>query len=238
MRRGKLKHTEVDGRRPGAKPTLKQLVPHLEALSESHRSVLAHALHDEVGGWLVSAIMDLAWVEKHTAASSDENRRRLRRAGESLSNALDKERRVIEDLRPSLLDDVGLFAALRWHMRTACKSAGISCEIDFPDPEPLFLEHARIVLFRIVAEALESLLVDQSVTAANLKITAKDRVLTVSVTSDGVSAPKRNADMGAPYAFLRLQLRAATLRGEIRVIGPSDQGTRIAARFSFENSLQ
>jgi signal transduction histidine kinase len=222
----------------GGKPSLQQLIPHLEALSESHRSVLARALHDEVGGWLVSAIMDLAWVEQHTAASSNENRRRLKRAGESLASALGRGRQVIEDLRPSLLDDVGLFAALRWHMRTACKSAGIACEIDFPDPEPLFVEHAPIVLFRIAAEALESLMVDQSVTSANLKITAEDRVLTLSVTSDGVSAPSRDADLNAPYAFLRIQLRAATLRGEVRVIGPSDQGTSIAARFSFENSLQ
>jgi signal transduction histidine kinase len=233
-----LKYTEDDGRSLGTKPTLQQLVPHLEALSESHRSVLARALHDEVGGWLVSAIMDLAWVEQHTAASSNENRRRLKRAGESLASALGRGRQVIEDLRPSLLDDVGLFAALRWHMRTACKSAGITCEIEFPDPEPLFVKRAPIVLFRIVTEALESLMVDQSVTSAILQITTKDRVLTVSVTSDGVSAPKRDADMGAPYAFLRLQLRAAALGGEVRVTGPSDQGTSIAAHFSFENLLQ
>ena len=233
-----MKYIEDRGCSLGGKPSLQQLVPHLEALSESHRSVLARALHDEVGGWLVSAIMDLAWVEQHTAASSNENRRRLKRAGESLASALGRGRQVIEDLRPSLLDDVGLFAALRWHMRTACKSAGIACEIDFPDPEPLFVAHAPIVLFRIAAEALESLMVDQSVTSANLKITAEDRVLTLSVTSDGVSAPNRDADLNAPYAFLRIQLRAATLRGEVRVTGPSEQGTSIAARFSFENSLQ
>jgi signal transduction histidine kinase len=233
-----LKYTEDSSRSLGAKPTLQQLVPHLEALSESHRSVLARALHDEVGGWLGSAIMDLAWVEQHTPASSNENRRRLKRAGESLAHALGRGRQVIEDLRPSLLDDVGLFAALRWHMRTACKSAGIACDIDFPDPEPLFVKHAPIVLFRIVAEALESLMVDQSVTSANLKITTEDRVLTVSVMSDGVSAPKRDADIGAPYAFLRLQLRAAALWGEVGVTGPSDQGTSIAARFSLENLLR
>jgi signal transduction histidine kinase len=233
-----VKYTEEDSPRPGAKPTLRQLVLHMEALSEGHRSLLARALHDEVGGSLVSAIMDLAWVEQHAAASGDENRRRLRRAGESLVNALDRGRQIIEDLRPSLLDEVGLFAALRWHMRTACKPAGITCDIDFPDPEPSFVKHAPIVLFRIVAEALDSLLVDQSVTSANLKITAEDRVLTVSVTSNGVSAANRDADTDAPYAFLRLQLRAATLRGEVRVTGPSDQGTSIAAHFSFENSLQ
>jgi signal transduction histidine kinase len=228
----------IEDSRLSATPTLQQLVPYLEALSESHRSLLARALHDEVGGSLVSAIMDLAWVEQHTAASSEENRRRLRRAGESLVRAIERKREIVEDLRPSLLDNVGLFAALRWHMRTTCIPAGITCDIEFPDPEPSFLEHAPIVLFRIVAEALESLMVDQSVTSANLKVTTEDRVLSVSVTSNGVSATKRDDDIGAPYAFLRLQHRAATLRGEVRVIGPSDQGTSIAARFSFENSLQ
>lgn len=55
-----MAHTEDSGL--SAEPTLQQLVPHLEALAESHRSLLARALHDEVGGSLVSAIMDLAWA--------------------------------------------------------------------------------------------------------------------------------------------------------------------------------
>ncbi len=219
-------------------PTLSQLIEHLEEISESHRSMLARKLHDDAGASLVSAMMDLAWVERHSETSSDENQRILKRVFRSLASTLDMERIMIEQLRPSLLDEVGLFAALRWHMRTTCKPAGLSWAIDLPDPEPAFLKHASIVVFRIVEEALESLMVDQAATSADLKVTAVDGVLTVSVQTDGVSASKRRADRDAPYAFLRLQHRAASLGGDVQLYGPSSRGTSIAARFSFENSLQ
>jgi nitrate/nitrite-specific signal transduction histidine kinase len=62
-------------------------------------------------------------------------------------------------------------------------------------------------------------------------------VLTVTVSSDGVSSAVREADLNAPYALLRLQHRAATLRGDVRLVGPSEHGSRIDARFPFENSL-
>ena len=226
------------GSESATRPTLTQLIEHLEELAETQRSMLARKLHDEAGASLVSAMMDLAWVERHSASSGDENQRILKRAFHSLTDTLDMERTMIEQLRPSLLDDVGLFAALRWHMRTTCIPAGLRCAIDLPDPEPVFLKHASIVLFRIVEEALESLMVDQAATKADLKVTAVDRILTVSIQSDGVSASKRKADITAPYSLLRLQHRAASLGGDVQIFGPSSRGTSIAARFSFENSLQ
>ncbi len=215
-------------------PTPTQLVAHLEALEEHRRSMLAQALRDEVGASLASAVIDLAWVEQHMAATSHENQRRLKRAAQSIADTLDVGRRILEGLRPSLLEKAGLFAALRQHLRTVCESAGIACCIQLPEIEPPFLEHVPIVIFRIVEEALDSVMLDESVTSTDLTITAIDRVLTVSIVSDGVSAAKRAADGNASYALLRLQLRAATLGGDLRSFGPSDRGTRITVRFSFE----
>jgi signal transduction histidine kinase len=230
--------TKVPGGLRGAKPTITELVGHIERLAETERTALAGAIQNDIGESLRSAIMDLTWVEQHIASSSDEYKRRLKRAGESLANCLTLERRLIEGLRPSLLDNIGLFAALRWHMRTTCVSAGVTCTIEFPDPEPVFQEHVPIVLFRIVVEALETLLADKFVSTVDLQVTAGDDVFSVSVTSDAVSRTICAADPNAPYALLRLQHRAATLGGGARLVGPTEHGTRITARFAFGRVLR
>ena len=87
------------------------LVTHLQAAAERDKASTARALHDDLGCLMVAAVMDLAWVEKNLDGHEDEVRRRLARVRQTLGVAIDAKRKIIEELRPSLLDDIGLFAA-------------------------------------------------------------------------------------------------------------------------------
>jgi signal transduction histidine kinase len=214
-------------------PTSKELIAHLEALSERNRASLARQLHDDFGALLVSALMDLTWSEQHPSESAVNNQEKLTRARQSLTSAVDLERQLTEDLRPTLLDNVGLFATLRWHMLATCKLARIDCDIDLPQQEPEFLPPAPIQLFRVVEEALTHLLLDESVTSAKLKVTMSGRVLMVRVISNGTSSLERGDDSNSPFSSLRLQHRVAILGGNVRFIGPSAGGTSIVAKVVF-----
>lgn len=226
-----------DGAGYRSAPTTTELVTHLESLSERTRACLARQLHDEIGGLLVSALMDLTWAEQHTTSNEADNRQKLMRARQSLTNAVDLERRMIDALRPTLLDDVGLFAALRWHVRAACEHAGIQFSIDLPKQEPAFLTHAPILLFRIVEEALASLLLDKSVTAAELAMSTSEPAIIVRVISNGTSSTE-HGDKDQLFSSSRLQHRVATLGGDVRFLGPSAGGTSITARFAFKSAIQ
>src|SRR6267154_5417340 len=126
------------------------LLTYLQASVEIDKASLAKELHDNLGGLIVAATMDVAWGEEHFSSLASEARGRLARVREALRSALDINRRIIEELRPTLLENVGLFAALSWEI----KQAGLHCSGRYPPSEMHFTPEASIALFRIAQEAL------------------------------------------------------------------------------------
>ena len=93
---------------------LVELSTHLQSVAEREKASLARELHDELGGLLVGARMDISWAEQHLSGDNPDLKLRLHRVQQNLSAGVDLKRRIIDELRPTLLDDIGLFAALRW----------------------------------------------------------------------------------------------------------------------------
>ena len=93
--------------------------------AENGHYALARTLHDDLGGLLVGAIMDVGWIANQPALPEN-CREKLSRAQGLLKAAIDLKRELIENLRPTLLDNVGLFSTLQWHLKDRCKSAAIS----------------------------------------------------------------------------------------------------------------
>ena len=96
---------------------------HLQAFSELEKSVLARKLHDELGGLLTAAKMDLSWLQSRLLDSPYQER--LAQLGAVLDEAMELKRRVVEELRPSLLDHFGLPTALRAYVEATCEKAGL-----------------------------------------------------------------------------------------------------------------
>ncbi|MDP9014170.1 MAG: histidine kinase [Pseudomonadota bacterium] len=217
-------------------PAVSHLIAHIQGAMEHQKALLARELHDELGGLLVGAVMDLAWAEQHLAAPPAELKQKLVRARQTLAAAIDLKRKLIEDLRPTLLDNVGLFAALRWHVQAACKRAGLACTIQVPEEERRFLPNIPIALFRIVQEALAVIVARKPVASATFSVTIDGRTLAIEVHSDGAAATA--AASGADEHFLAaIAQRVASLGGEFKSSYLPAGGTSIAARFAIENTL-
>lgn len=218
------------------------LIAHIQGAMELQKAALARELHDELGGLLVGAVMDLAWAEQHPAAPPAELRQKLVRARQTLAAAIDLKRKLIEDLRPTLLDNVGLFAALRWHVQTACRRAGLACHIQVPEDEPKFSPAIAITLFRIVQEALAVVLARKPVDSADLKVTLQRRTLSIELEGKMASAPGDTEaippPLGAEVHFLAaIEQRVASLGGEFQSIYLAGGVTRISARFPLESTV-
>ncbi len=104
---------------------LTSLSTHLQEVSEQEKAALSRELHDELGGLLVAARMDLSWLVQRLPTTDPAIEQRFRRIQESLSAGVDLKRRVVEELRPTLLDNMGLYAALRWQFRETCRRSGL-----------------------------------------------------------------------------------------------------------------
>ncbi|HEY2202432.1 MAG TPA: CHASE3 domain-containing protein, partial [Solirubrobacteraceae bacterium] len=114
---------------------LSELSTHLQSVAEKERATLSRELHDELGGLLVAARMDVSWLEERVAASDPEVLDHFKRVQDALLAGVDLKRRVVENLRPTLLDNLGLFPALRWQVAEYCGRAGIQWVERYPKEE-------------------------------------------------------------------------------------------------------
>lgn len=137
---------------------LSTLSTHLLQRTESERSALAKELHDELGGLITAAKMDMAWLTTRLGSSLDaQSREKMDSVVQMLNQAMILKRRVVENLRPSLLDHFGLAVALRSHFDEQCGRAGMDCVATLPE-ESLELDAlTQLTLFRVAQEALANI---------------------------------------------------------------------------------
>ncbi|HTB87866.1 MAG TPA: histidine kinase [Steroidobacteraceae bacterium] len=187
------------------------LVTYLQNAAELKDTALAHELHDELGGLMGAALMDLDSVRRMKPAPSQNALERLERVKRTLEQAIDLRRRVIEELRPSILDDLGLFAALRWQLKKTWGDSAVISSEAFPDVEPAFESGAPIVLFRIAHEALSIALMRVAVKSTDLTVRADPANFWMKFSDDGAASAEKQPDNRA--------ILLASMRHRIRVFG-------------------
>jgi signal transduction histidine kinase len=216
---------------------LTALSTHLQGVSEQEKSALSRELHDELGGLLVAARMDLSWLQQRLPNSDSAIEQRFRRIHESLSAGVDLKRRVVEELRPTLLDNMGLFAALRWQFKETCRRAGLACTETIPDSELKFNPDAAIGVFRIAQEALTNILKHAEAKSASLAIRIENDTFTLRVADDGKGIPAKRLQNSTSHGLSSMRHRIAALGGTWEVSSPSGGGTVVIAVIPLQKML-
>jgi signal transduction histidine kinase len=216
---------------------LASLSTHLQGVSEQEKSALSRELHDELGGLLVAARMDLSWLQQRLPTSDPGIEQRFRRIQESLNAGIDLKRRVVEDLRPTLLDNMGLFAALRWQLRETCRRKGLRSSESIPEIELKFNSEASIGVFRIVQEALTNILKHAEATSAHLSVEIEGNMFSLMISDDGVGLPADRLKTVASHGLASMRHRVAALGGSWEVHSPSAGGTVVTAMIPLSKML-
>jgi signal transduction histidine kinase len=217
---------------------LLELSTHLQSVAEHEKAVLARELHDELGGLLVGARMDISWAEQHLAGDDPELKQRLRRVQQNLSAGVDLKRRIIEELRPTLLDNVGLFAALRWQVKETCGSAGLKCTESYPDEEPKFTSEAAIALFRIAQEAFTNILKHSAAKSMDITLDRDRDAIVMQISDDGKGIPANRLTAIGSHGLASMRHRVRALGGRLDVRSPASGGTFLLVRIPAINALQ
>ena len=174
----------------------------MQHVQEEERARLSRGLHDELGGVLLAARMDVTWMQRHATGDDADVRMRLERLKQVFDQGIDLKRRVVEELRPTLLDTMGLLAALRWQSEETCRRADLRCTERFPDEEPPFNRAGAIALFRVVQEALANVAKHARASEVDIALELTDNEVVVTVQDNGVGAAP--ADLRpAPFARRR-----------------------------------
>jgi signal transduction histidine kinase len=192
---------------PFNRPTV--TVNQLQLLVEQDKIALAREIHDELGGHLIATAMDLASLKQRFVDTDADAVEKIDRATHSLNAAVDMMRRVTEELHPTLLDNVGLFAALRWQIKHMSHRSNIICTEHLPELELRLRPATAITLFRVGQEAMVVAEHQAGVTLMDFAMMMENESITMRVHANGVPTPPEPETRGyVALEFLRHRVDA------------------------------
>jgi signal transduction histidine kinase len=203
---------------------LSALSTHLLTTTERDRTELAKQLHDELGGLITAAKMDMQWLSAHIGASLDAPAvEKFNSVVQMLNQAIMLNRRVVENLRPSLLDHFGLSVALRSHFEEHCRAAGIDCIATLPEESFELSPSAQLTLFRVAQEVLAAILARGGAKNVEMVIEPEEGGFSMVIGDDG-GAMDVDLARTMPSVRHRIELVGGRIEAEARA-GAGDQAS-------------
>jgi signal transduction histidine kinase len=211
-----------------------ELFRRVVAAQESERQRMARDLHDETGQALTAIGLGLRGLESRMAQDPEKSALTLHELQTLTADSLRELQRLMTDLRPSHLDDLGLSAALRWYASKLQERSPLKVRVDIVGSEQPIAEPAKIAAFRIVQEALNNVIRHAEARNARVALEFAPRGVQISVRDDGcgfdLERLRQTQSSGRPSLGLAgMQERAALLGGLVSVQSQPGQGTLIEA---------
>lgn len=203
---------------------------HLISVNEEEKARLARELHDEMGANLTAISMDITGVMNHLQKTEPELAQQLQRAKATLLDTVELKRRIVEDLRPSLLDNLGLCPAIQSYCDQFMRMTKVRCDtnvdVDIERYEPTL----SIALFRIVQESLTNIAKYAKATRVSVDMKRVDAGLTLRIIDNGIGIPNDMLVKPMSHGLLGMRERALLLGGTLTIRrGRNDQGTCVEA---------
>jgi PAS domain S-box-containing protein len=211
---------------------MRALAGRLQAVREEERTLIAREIHDELGGALTGLKIDVSLLTRAALKIENETVRTSLLAGmDSMIKFTDATiqtvRRIAMELRPGILDDLGLVAALEWQLKDFEKRTGIGCEF-FPPVEDISLDAGlSTALFRIFQETLTNVARHSGATLVRVRLRADADSSTLEVEDNGKGIEKEKTLSSKSLGLLGMRERAQMLGGRITVTGTSGKGTTV-----------
>jgi signal transduction histidine kinase len=205
---------------------LRRLAAHLISVREEERAHIAREIHDELGQVLTGLKMEVVWLAKRLKEKSLIEK--TDSMGELIDATVQTVRKIATGLRPEMLDDMGLVAAVGWQAKEFQKRTGIRCRVDLP-PETTKLDvDVSITAFRIFQEILTNVARHSRATRVDIDLSVTDDRVSLEVADNGVGIPEAELHGKKSLGLLGMHERALLFGGEVSISGTPGQGTRVS----------
>jgi len=211
---------------------LRRLSAYLQQAREEERTVIAREIHDELGQSLTALKMDLVSMEEmlqrgNQGTGADHIMTRMRSMSDLIDSTVQTVRKISTQLRPVLLDSLGLVPAIEWQIEEFQNRTGILCSIDV-SPEDFALDMERsTAVFRILQEALTNVARHAKATKVHIHLTLVGHLLTIGVKDNGRGISEYEMNQTKSFGLLGMRERALMFGGDLSITGETGQGTTI-----------
>lgn len=217
---------------------LRNLTTYLQKVGEIERTNIAREIHDELGLGLTVLKMDLSWLRKRLPGDQIW----LRKKADTMSQLIDKTihtvKKISTDLRPGLLDDLGLAAAIEWQAEEFQKRTGIKCKIII-DPKDITSDRDRnTAIFRIFQETLTNVARHARATEVNVSLKQRDGQIELYVRDNGKGITEEELNNPKSFGLIGIRERAKIFGGNNIMKGIPGKGTTVTVRIPISDTIE
>src|SRR6185369_5601446 len=165
---------------------LHHLANHLQTTREEERAYLAREIHDQLGQALTALKMDLAWLIKRFPPEQSALKEKAASMGNLVDETVVAVRRIATELRPGLLDHLGLIPAIEWHVHEFTQRTDIICDLELEEIKPALENGLATQLFRIIQEALTNIARHAQATQLQITLTTEAETIVLCIEDNGL----------------------------------------------------
>ena len=206
---------------------LRRLGNYLQEVREAERVHIAREIHDELGQQMTVLKMDIMWLRKNMQRSTEtEQQEKFDEISTQINTAIKTIRKIASELRPNLLDDIGLAAAMEWHLGEFSKRTGISVKSHLSEVEQTLPDSVKTNIFRILQEALTNVARHSAANCVEVDFSVLDNLVELEIADNGKGF---NPSTGSnkTLGLLGMRERAHMIGAEYDINSAPGQGTRV-----------
>jgi len=218
---------------------LRALSVYLQSVREEERTRIAREVHDELGQALTSCKLDVSWIASRLPREAKPLLEKARQLSEHIDSTIKTVRRISSELRPGVLDHLGLAAALEWQANEFQNRTGIKCDVKAQISETLLPQELNTAFFRVFQEMLTNIIRHAGATHVAVSLKETDGEIILQVTDNGRGVEPAEVRNPASMGLLGMRERAALLGGEFKIARlPRGRGTRVSVAIPMPGTIQ
>jgi signal transduction histidine kinase len=228
-------HINTENRLIESKEQLRNLGHQLQTVREEEKAHIAREVHDELGQTLTALKMELGCLNHDLQSTSDETRSRIKGMNTLIDNTIQSVQRIATELRPQILDVLGLAEAVRWETSEFQKRTGIECDLHLPSSDIVLSREIKITVFRIFQETMTNIARHSGANKVrvDLQMDKKQAILKILDNGRGIVASEifnKNS-----LGLLGIRERVHFLDGQFDITGNSSDGTQVRVTIPLES---
>lgn len=215
---------------------LRALTGYLQYVREEERSRIAREVHDELGQNLTGLKLDLSYLAGRLRGSARALLPKVKEMSAQVDATIQNVRRIATELRPAVLDSLGLVAAIEWQANEFQNRTGIRCEVKIELKEAIWDQNFSTVCFRIFQETLTNIIRHAQATRVDVRLAESEGQLVLTVRDNGRGISEKEIVNTRSIGLIGMKERAAQVGGEVFFFGLPGRGTTVTMRVPLPNS--
>lgn len=216
---------------------LRQLTAHLLNIREEERKRIGREIHDELGQQLTAIKMDVAWIDKKTPPENDLFKTKLRNVIALLDGGNQSIRRILNELRPVILDDYGLLEALKWQAQQFSANTAVPVTFRATETPIRVAEEITTCVFRVFQEALTNITRYAQAGQVMVSLDIDDDYVLLNIEDNGKGFDMELTKTKKSFGILGMRERVVSLNGKFNIVSGPGKGTRIMVALPLKKKI-